>query len=70
MSLVHLQLTILQLLKVSRWFHISLSGSNGDVTITGLVTDRIVLESLVVSGVSTFQGNLDLDDNDKPDWYR
>ena len=46
--------------------NISLSGSNGDVTITGLAaTDRIVAESLVVSGVSTFQGNLDLDDNDK-----
>lgn len=46
--------------------NISLSGSNGDVTITGLAaTDRIVAESLVVSGVSTFQGNLDLEDNDK-----
>ena len=46
--------------------NISLSGSNGDVTITGLAaTDRIVAESLVVSGVSTFQGNLDLQDNDK-----
>ena len=46
--------------------NISLSGSNGDVTITGLAaTDRIVAESLVVSGVSTFQGDLDLQDDDK-----
>ena len=46
--------------------NISLSGSNGDVTITGLAaTDRIVAESLVVSGVSTFQGNLDLQDDDR-----
>ena len=26
---------------------------------------ELLLESLVVSGVSTFQGNLDLQDNDK-----
>tara|TARA_R100000005_G_C4990521_1_gene197966 strand:+ start:147 stop:1031 length:885 start_codon:yes stop_codon:yes gene_type:complete len=46
--------------------NISLSGSNGDVTITGLAaTDRIVAESLVVSGVSTFSNAEVPSDSDK-----
>jgi hypothetical protein len=46
--------------------NISLSGSNGDVTITGLAaTDRIVAESLVVSGISTLQSSLVMGDSDQ-----
>ncbi len=42
--------------------NISLSDSQGEVTITGIAkTDRITAESLVVTGVSTFQGQVNAD---------
>ena len=46
--------------------NISLSASNGDVTITGLAaTDNINADTLNVSGISTFQDKVHLLDNDR-----
>ena len=44
--------------------NISVSGATGNVTITGLAnTANIIAEQLVVTGVSTFQGNATFDGN-------
>ena len=44
--------------------NISISGATGNVTITGLAnTANIIADQLVVTGVSTFQGNTTFDGN-------